>query len=401
MISTDMCRPLAVETPDKILFLVMDGLGGLPGDEGKTELEAARTPNLDALARAGIMGLHDPIGRGITPGSGPAHFSLFGYDPVKTDIGRGALAAMGIGFDLQEGDIAARINFCTLDANGIVSDRRAGRIATEECARLAAKLDGMRIAGAEAFVRPVKEHRAVVVLRGDGLSAEINDTDPQKTGLAPIPPRAVVPASQRAVGVVKTFLERAHEALAGERKANGILLRGFAARPAIPSFRECYALRAAAIAVYPDYKGIARACGMAVIDEGQSALADEFTILENHWGEYEFFYLHCKKTDTYGEDGNRDAKIHEIEAFDALVPRALALKPKVIVVTGDHSTPCRHKAHSYHPVPILIWGAEVRPDEVQSFGERACAHGGLGRFPGSEIMALAMGNALKLKKFGA
>lgn len=401
MISTEVCRSIALETPDKILFVVVDGLGGLPGPDGRTELEAARTPELDALASRGACGLHDPIGRGITPGSGPAHFALFGYDPLRTRIGRGALAALGIGFEPEPGDVAARINFCTQDENGIVTDRRAGRIPTETCARLAALLDRIEIPGAEVFVRPVKEHRAVVIFRGEGLSAAIHDTDPQRTGAPPIPPRAQEPAAERMRGIVEAFLRDARAALAAEPRANGVLLRGFAPPPAIPSFGDCYRLEAAAIAVYPDYKGIARACGMRVLEEGQATLEEEFAILERHGEAHTFFYLHCKKTDSYGEDGNREAKIHEIEALDALMPRALALRPKVLVVTGDHSTPCRQKAHSYHPVPILIAGEEVRPDGVDAFGESACAGGSLGRFPATEIMALAMGNALKLKKFGA
>lgn len=400
MISSEFVKPYTKENEKKIVMIIMDGLGGFPSANGKTELETANIPNMDELAKGGALGLIDPIAQGMTPGSGPAHFSLFGYDPVKNDIGRGALAAAGIGFDLKGGDVAARINFCTIDEKGIVTDRRAGRIATDINAELCKKLDKIKIQDIELFVRPVKDHRAVVVFRGKGLSEHVSDTDPQNTGLLTLEPKATKPEGEKTAQTAKKFVDNAKEILKADKPANMILLRGFAECPSIPSFKDVYKLNAAAIAVYPDYKGVARVCKMDVLDTGTEE-EDEIKTLEKNWTGYNFFYVHIKKTDSYGEDGNFDAKVKVIEKVDNLIPRIVALKPDLLIITGDHSTPALYAAHSFHPVPILFWGKWVRPDLALKFGETECTRGGLGRFPSSEIMALALAHTQKLNKFGA
>lgn len=400
MVSIEFAGPHVVKNEQKIVLLVMDGLGGLAGEEGETELEAAATPNMDKLAREGAVGLVDPVGQGITPGSGPAHFALFGYDPLTTGIGRGALAATGIGFELKQGDVAARINFCTVDESGNVTDRRAGRIATDLNARLCGKLGGMKIEGVELFVRAVKDHRAVVVFRGDGLSDNVSDTDPQETGAPPLAVTATDLAGEKTADIARAFIEQARSILADERPANMVLLRGFAESPRIARFPDVFKVRAGAIAVYPDYKGMARIAGMTVLDTGADE-EDEIVTLEEAWSDYDFFYVHIKKTDSYGEDGNAEGKQHVIETVDGLIPRIMALKPDCLIVTGDHSTPALYQAHSWHPVPLLLWGEWVRRDGGSAFGETACASGGLGRFPSSEIMMLALGHTRKLAKYGA
>ena len=401
MISSDFVPPLVHETESKIILLVLDGIGGLPGDDGKTELEAARTPNLDALAQRAVCGLSVPIAPGITPGSGPGHFALFGYNPVKHDIGRGALAALGIGFDLRPGDVAARINFATIDSAGNITDRRAGRIPTEESAKLADMLDReISFGGVETFVRPVKEHRGVVIFRGKELSDKVTDTDPQAVGVPPLQVLTTETDAERTAKLANEFISQAHQILKDLRPANTILLRGFAQYPDLISMSEAYKLKAAAIATYPDYRGMARVVEMDILETG-AEIADEIETLEENWGKYTFFFLHIKKTDSYGEDGNRDGKIHVIEEVDQLIPRITALNPGALIVTGDHSTPTQLRLHSWYPVPLMVAGEDVRPDDVRQFGETACAHGALGNFNAPGIMALGLACARKLGKYGA
>lgn len=391
---------LAKESGGKLLLVVLDGLGGLPGEEGLTELEAARTPNLDALAKEGVCGLADPVAPGVTPGSGPGHLGLFGYDPMAHNIGRGVLSALGVGFPLEHGDLAARANFCTVDEAGNVVDRRAGRIPTETAVKLCARLDGMRIGDVEVFVRAEKEHRAAVVFRGEDLCPAISDTDPQATGVPPKEPAPLDPRAQRSASIVAEFLSRVKETLKDEHPANMMLLRGFDTAEEFPRMPDLYKMRCAAIATYPMYRGIARLCGMELLDSGET-IEEEVACLERNWPDYDYFFLHVKKTDSYGEDGNREAKIKVIESVDALVPRIRALKPAALAVTADHSTPCAMKMHSWHPVPVLLWGANVRPDGVESFGERACAQGGLGRIRLEELLGLMLAHAGRLEKYGA
>lgn len=397
----ELVQSLKTKNNSKIVMLVADGLGGLPVQPGgPTELEAARTPNLDALAKRGVLGSMIPIKLGITPGSGPGHLGLFGYDPLKYVIGRGVLEATGVGFDVGPKDVAIRCNFCTLDAQGNISDRRAGRIASEESAPLAIKLRQVKIPGVEVFVEPVKEHRFVVVLRGEGLGGNVADTDPQKTGVPPLAPVAHDAASQRTAQVAQEFVKQAQKILAGQPKANGLTMRGFSTKPNLPTYEEAYGVKAAAIAVYPMYKGLASLVGMTIVGKPGS-LAEEIGVLEQAWNDYDFFFLHFKYTDSRGEDGNFAEKVKMIEQFDAIVPRVVALKPSVLIVTGDHSTPAALASHSWHPVPTLLVSDTCRPDGCQAFGEKECLHGGLGQFEALYLMPLALAHANRLGKFGA
>lgn len=396
----ELTRSLHQKSDAKIVMLVADGLGGLPMEPGGlTELETAKTPNLDALVRQGICGGSIPVKPGIAPGSGPGHLALFGYDPLKYVIGRGALEATGIGFELGPKDVAVRGNYCTLDAQGNISDRRAGRIASEESAPLASKLDGMKIPGVEVFVRPVKEHRFVVVFRGDGLGGDVADTDPQATGVPPLDPVAK-PGSEKTAQVAKQFIAEAQKILADQPKANGLTLRGFAEKPKLPSYEEVYGLKAAAIAVYPMYKGLARLVGMDIVGQAQT-LGEQIDVLKQNWSKYDFFFLHFKYTDSTGEDGNFAAKVKRIEELDAAVPQIEALNPAVLIVTGDHSTPSKLKSHSWHPVPTLLASEACRSDACQSFGEAECLKGGLGLFEAKYLMPLALANAGRMGKYGA
>lgn len=401
MISLEDLKELAVPAETKIVLLVMDGLGGLPRpSDGKTELEAARTPNLDQLAARGNCGLLDMVGPGITPGSGPGHLGLFGYDPLRYRIGRGVLEAVGIGLDLTKNDVASRGNFCTVDAAGNIADRRAGRISTDLCVELSALLDRIRVEGAEVIVRPVKEHRFVAVFRAEGLSGELTESDPQQLGRPPLPIQPRSPAAARTAEIVNRFVAEARRVLADRHPANMVLLRGFAKHPTLPTIPEIYGVRAASIAVYPMYRGLASLAGMEALKTGET-VADEFKTLAEHFGRYDFLFLHVKKTDSSGEDGDFDRKVHVIEEVDGQIPALMALKPDVVVVAGDHSTPAALKMHSWHPVPALLHSRWCRPDGVGKFSERACLGGGLGRLRAPELLPLAMAHALRLTKFGA
>ncbi|WP_367359959.1 2,3-bisphosphoglycerate-independent phosphoglycerate mutase [Syntrophus buswellii] len=394
---------LVIPSRTKIVFLIMDGLGGLPA-EGKpgTELETANTPHLDALAGGGVCGLLDPIAPGITPGSGPAHFALFGYDPVINNVGRGLLSAAGLDFPMTERDLFMRVNFATLNSDGQVIDRRAGRIDTETNERLCRKLDaGIRPApGTEVFFATEKEHRALIVLRGDNLREEISETDPQQTGLPPLAPEALITEASGTADLLADLLNQAKMVLADEPKANMILLRGYSRYHRFDSMSERFGLFPVAIASYPMYRGIARLLGMAVYSP-TSTLEEEIAALEAAWQDYDFFFVHVKPTDSRGEDGNFDAKVKAIEAVDALIPRITALSPDVLVVTGDHSTPAALASHSWHPVPVLLSARTCRPDRVEHFGEGDCLSGGLGRMPMSSLMTVALAHAGRLTKFGA
>jgi 2,3-bisphosphoglycerate-independent phosphoglycerate mutase len=394
-------KEISVATASKIVLMVVDGLGGLPQPKtGKTELETARTPNLDRLAEQGICGLTDPVAPGITPGSAPGHLALFGYDPVRCIIGRGVLEAVGIDFDLQAGDIAARGNFCTIDENGLVTDRRAGRVSTEECARLCRLLDEHSVAGVKVLVTPVREHRFVAVFRGDGLALETSDSDPLRTGVPPKPVAALNPEADRLASAANSFADYARTVLAPHHPANMALLRGFSRTPHLPGMTEIYRLTPAAIASYPMYRGLAKLVGMDVLSTGPE-MEDEFRTLEENYDRYDFFFLHIKPADNAGEDGDFERRVAILERLDRNLSRLIELEPDVVVVAGDHSTPAMLKGHSWHPVPVLLSARWCRPDQVTGFAEPACASGGLGRLPATQIMPLAMANALKLNKFGA
>lgn len=401
MVNLELIKPISRSSPTKIVLLVIDGLGGLPRPEtGKTELETASTPNLDKLAAKGVCGLGDPVGLGITPGSAPGHLALFGYDPVSFNIGRGVLEAVGIDFDLQPGDTAARGNFCTVDKADLIADRRAGRISTEKCTELCQLLDGQVIGSVKILVQPVREHRFIVVFRGGDLSPDVSDSDPQQLGVTPKVITALSPEADRMAGIANQFVAQAKTTLAEHLPANMVLLRGFSKQPHFPTMGEIYKLRPAAIAGYPMYRGLARLVGMKVLETGTS-IEDEFKTLIQNYARYDFFFLHIKGTDSAGEDGDFVRKVKIIEQVDKALAELMSLQPEVIVVTGDHSTPALLRGHSWHPVPVLLYSKWCRPDRVSEFSESACISGGLGRFPAKQIMPLAMANALKLTKFGA
>ena len=395
-----LARELSQQTDTKIVLLVMDGVGGLPVD-GKTELETARQPNLDALAKAGVCGLSDPILMGITPGSGPAHLALFGYDPLKYQLGRGILEALGSGVEVGRNDLVARGNFATLK-DGLIVDRRAGRIPTEENVRICARLNAHlpKRDGVVTALFPGKEHRFVARFTAEGLADALTDADPQKEGRPLVPATAIVPAAEKAAAIVNRFLDDVVAVLNDEPKANAALLRGFAKFPSIPSMQELFRLRPCAIANYPMYRGLARLLGMDVPDVGGSP-ADLFDALEKRWADHDFFYVHFKKTDSAGEDGDFARKVAAIEELDGYLPRILALKPDVLVVTSDHSTPAALKGHSWHPNPFLLAAPTAGVDDAAAFTERACARGILGRFRSLSAMPLMLAHALKMKKYGA
>ena len=402
---TDFALPDAIvdRTADtRIVLLVLDGLGGLPHpSHGLTELEVAKTPNLDALAASSSLGMQLPVAPGVTAGSGPGHLALFGYDPVRFQVGRGLLSALGVGLELVEGDVAVRLNLATLDGNGNITDRRAGRPSDPEGQRVVAKLvAGIEAPdGVEVILKPVKEHRAVLVLRGEGLSAQIADTDPQETGVPPLLATALSPDAEGTAAMVQDVVNQARALLADEEQINGILARGFARFDGFPSFEGRFGLKGVAIAKYPMYRGVARLVGMATggipTDD-----ASTVTVAEEQFGDYDFLFLHFKAPDARGEDGDFDAKVAAIEAIDALVPRVTALGPDVLLVTGDHSTPATYAAHSWHHVPVLLASKWARPTAAE-FGERTCRLGDLGFVRGMDLMSLALAHAGRLEKFGA
>ena len=401
MADLELIRGLLAPSDSKILLLVLDGLGGLaiqPG--GATALEAADTPNMDRLAAEGIVGLHQPVAPGITPGSGPGHIGLFGYDAIRYQIGRGVLEALGIGFDLQADDLAARGNFCTVDVDGMITDRRAGRISTEKCEELCRELQQIQIPGVRIFVEPVREHRLLLVLRGEGLVEGVAETDPGHVGSPPLTPVAERPEARGTAEMVGRFVDEAQKRLAGREPANMILLRGFAKLPDWPTFPETFGLRSVAVAQYPMYRGVAKLVGMDSVEVG-AARENLLTTLERVWPDYDFAFVHVKDTDKAGEDGDFDRKVSAIEEIDTFIPALVGLKPDVILVTGDHSTPAALRSHSWHPVPFLLWSSTCRRDEMERFGERWCLKGGGGLCRSDDLMPMALAHAERLAKFGA
>jgi 2,3-bisphosphoglycerate-independent phosphoglycerate mutase len=401
MVGEEIIRSLTVKTPSKIVLVVLDGLGGVRVD-GATELEAAHTPHLDELASRSICGVADPISPGITPGSGPGHLGMFGYDPLRYEIGRGVLEALGIGMELGKADVVARGNFATMDQQGTIVDRRAGRIPTEKNKELCALLQGKikEIEGARVEIRHGKEHRFVLRLTAEGLDGRLEDTDPQREGNPPRPPTPLVPEAERTAKVVALFLDQANRVLKDHHPANTVLLRGISQIPQIPSMSDLFKLTPACIATYPMYKGLARLVGMEILETGEG-IVDEFKTLKEHYKRFDFFFLHIKKTDSYGEDGNFEKKVEVIEEVDRHIPILLELGPDVIAVTGDHSTPVLLKGHSWHPNPFMLCSRYERVDDVKEFTEAACARGGLTRFLAVHEMPLMLASALKLEKFGA
>jgi len=389
---------LATGTGSRILLVVIDGLGGMADLAHGTELEEAITPNLDRLADEGVTGLLEPVGPGITPGSGPGHLALFGYDPLEFALGRGVLSAAGLGVELHPDDVAARGNLCTLDGDGNVVDRRAGRISDEEARRVVARLSAA-VQGVE--LHHEKGHRLLVVFRGEGLDPRIGDTDPQTIGVPPLDVRPLDPAATSTSELVAAKLAEIHRALAGEPAANGLVLRGFDTHRELPRFEDRTGLRAAAVAVYPMYRGIAKLLGFDVLGP-PADLADQVRLLEKHREDADYFFVHVKDADAAGEDGDRGQKIAAIERVDAAIPDlAAALEPGVIAVTGDHATPSQMAAHSWHPVPVVVHGPRSGRDDTDRFGEHWCRAGGIGVRPSMQLLPILMANAGHLAKYGA
>lgn len=398
---TDLTQP----AESKIVLLVMDGLGGLPGRPGgPTELEAAHTPNMDRLARESMVGLLHPVDIGVSPGSGPGHLGLFGYDPLTRMIGRGVLEAVGIGLELTDKDLAARGNFCAVDERGLIVDRRAGRIPTEECARMIGLIDDITLPGVDIIVKPVRDYRFALIFRGDGLSDAINETDPQRTGVEPLKVEAEEDSEEarRSADLANQWVEQVKERIKNEHPANMVTLRGWSREPGLPGFHEVFKLKAAALAVYPMYKGLASLVGMDLI-HGLANLDEQLAALEERWNDYDFFFVHHKYTDSRGEDGDFDAKVAEIEKVDTAIPAFLERDPDVFVITGDHSTPAALKSHSWHPVPVLFRAPKtgrLNPD-VTGFGETQCLKGVLGQFRAVHLMPLITAHAMRQSKYGA
>ncbi len=400
MIDLEQIRDSIASTPSKIVLLVADGLGGLPHpDTRRSELETAHIPNLDGLAQRSACGLTTPVEVGVAPGSGPGHLALFGYNPLRYMIGRGALEALGIGAELLPGDVAARGNFCTVDDDGLLTDRRAGRIRTELSAPLCQRLDGIEIPGVQVDVMPVQDYRFVLRLRGEGLSEAVEETDPQREGLPPRPARALEPAAQRTAEVIDEFVSQAGRILSEEQPANMVLLRGWAQLPNLPDFGQVYHLNPAAIAAYPMYRGLASVANMRIIPTGMT-FGDEVDTLHANWDDHDFFFIHYKPADAAGEDGDFDGKVKRLEELDTHIPRIMDLQPDVLMVAGDHATPAIMASHSWHPVPFMLHSRLTLGEGVDGFNERTCAQGSIGRIPAETIMLLALSHAGKLGKYG-
>jgi len=405
-VNRPILESLVLESSTRIVLLVLDGLGDLPhpARADRTPLEAARTPNLDTIAPRSALGRLVPVAPGITPGSGPGHLGLFGYDPIEHQVGRGVLEALGAGLPLQKGDVAARANFCTCDGAGVVTDRRAGRIAGEISARLVERLsrEAARFEDVDLVLRAGMGHRFVVVLRGPGLAGEVSDADPHHEG-KPIPQARALgkdSGSEKAARIVNAFLARAREVLKDEHPANAVLMRGLSARPHLSGYTERFKLHAAAIAAYPMYRGVAELAGMSVIPTGEGP-QQAFAAAASRWGEFDYFFIHIKGTDMAGEDGNFEAKVATIEQVDAALPALLALAPDVLCVTGDHSTPVLMKGHSWHPVPVLVHAPFAGADLAPRFHERTARAGSLGLLASRDLIAVLLANAGRLDKYGA
>ena len=397
-----MIKRLAKPGTSKIILLIVDGLGGLPvGLGGFTELETADPQNLNSLCKEGTCGMHNPVGPGITPGSAAGHLALFGYDPLKYQVGRGVAETLGIGFDLKASDVAARGNFCTTDKNGKVTDRRAGRLSTEKTIELCELLGQIELPDVRILLKPIKQYRVALILRGDQLSAVIEGSDPGQTGRKPLEIRARQPEARETAKLVQQFLAAATEKLVDHHPANMLILRGFGQRPDWPKMKDVFGLRAAAVADYPMCRGLGDLIGMHTLEAGDS-LEEKVKVIRNRWDDFDFFFLHVKSIDSAGEDGDFDHKVALIREVDEQIPRLMKLDPDVIVVTGDHSTPAALKSHSWHPVPFLLWSKQCRPDRVAKFNESACINGGYGpNFPAINIMPLMLASAQRLRKFRA
>ncbi len=400
MIDLEQLHDCYVTTPSKIVLLVVDGLGGLPHpDTRRSELETANLPNLDAMAQESACGLTTPVLPGVAPGSGPGHLALFGYDPLKYVIGRGALEALGIEVELRPGDVAARGNFCTVDRAGNLVDRRAGRIPTELSAPLCARLNRIELPGVQLDVFPVQDYRFVLRLRGEGLSEALTETDPQITGVPAQLVRPLEPAAARAAQLINDFVSQAGKLLAEEERGNMVLLRGWAQLPSLPPMGEVYRLNPAGIAAYPMYRGLATVANMKIIPTGPT-FGDEVDTLHQEYANHDFFFIHYKPADAAGEDGDFDAKVKALENLDPLIPRIRELEPEVFIVAGDHATPAIMAAHSWHPVPFMLHSSLTRGEGVPAFNEKDCGRGSIGSIPATNLMLLALSHSGKLTKYG-
>jgi len=417
----ELLARLAQPNERRIVLLVLDGVGDLRTDaQPRTALDEARTPNLDRLAARSALGRLVPVGAGITPGSGPGHLALFGYEPTapEVDIGRGVLEALGLGLEVPPDAVVARGNFATVDGSGLLTDRRAGRIPTAEgeriCARLARRIEAAGSApgdalgdGIEVEVHPGEAYRFVLLFRAAAgtppLDPGLADTDPQQLGVAALPVQAAAGAGESArqtADRIAPAVAALQAELQDEERANTFLLRGFSKPPVLPGVGELYRLRAAALAGYPIYRGVAKVCGMEIVDCGGS-FGEVLDGLEDRWSDFDYFFLHVKGTDMAGEDGDLAAKVGVIEEVDALLPRLLDLGPDVLAITGDHSTPAPMQAHSWHPVPLLLWSEGCFVDECSRFTEVEAIRGAIGTIPACDLMGLLLANAGKLAKFGA
>ena len=396
---------LAQPADSRLVLLVLDGVGDLRSEaQPQTALERASLPNLDALAQRSALGRIVPAGAGVTPGSGPGHLALFGYDPTEpgADIGRGVLEALGMGLEIRRSDVTARGNFATADRDGNLTDRRAGRPSNEECRRLVAllneSLEGLARPAARVFAG--EGHRFVLVLSGEGLSDALADTDPQTTGVPPLAPSGLAEGSESTVAAMAEIIGRMDNALAAEPQANRVLFRGFSRLPSLPAMPDLYQMRCGALAGYPLYRGVASACGMEVVATSKKP-EELFATVREHWDAFDFFFLHIKQPDMAGEDGNLDAKVQALEEVDAALPLLLELEPDVLAVTGDHSTPAPLMAHSWHPVPTILFSDRCFRDDCNRYDEVAALHGHLGTFPSHDLLALMLANGGRLAKFGA
>jgi 2,3-bisphosphoglycerate-independent phosphoglycerate mutase len=398
---TELLRQLATPNNTKIVLSVVDGLGGLPDPRThRSELETANIPHLDLLAGDSVCGLTIPVDYGVTPGSGPGHMALFGYDPLQHEVGRGVLEALGIDFDLQRSDVAARGNFCTLDAQGKITDRRAGRIPTTLTVELCERLRQIKLPGVELLVEPVREHRFVLVIRGEGLEDGLSQTDPEREGVEALPVRATSKKAEATAKLANEFIKQARDILSDQKQANGLLLRGFAKHPDLPSMPEVTQMRAGAFAVYPMYRGLAKLAGMEV-SPGGGTQESQLEALKSRWDDFDFFFYHFKRADAAGEDGDFRAKVEALEEYDKLIPQLRELDADVLMVAGDHSTPSQLAGHSWHPVPFLLHSKLGTTDDVDQFHEMSCRRGSLGIFPARHALSLAMANANRLMKYGA
>ncbi|RKX46439.1 MAG: 2,3-bisphosphoglycerate-independent phosphoglycerate mutase [Thermotogae bacterium] len=407
----------------KGILIILDGLGDRPIKElgGKTPLEYANTPNMDKLARIGVLGQQDPIAPGKPAGSDTAHLAIFGYDPYQTYRGRGFFEALGVGLTLDEDDLAFRVNFATIE-NGIVTDRRAGRISTEEAHELAKAIqENVKIPVDFIFVGATG-HRAVLVLKGMAKGYRVGENDPHEAGKPLHKFEYADEESKKVAEILEEFVQKAHEILEkhpinekrrkeGKPVANYLLIRGAGTYPDIPmKFTEEWKVKAAAVVATALVKGVARAIGFDVYTpEGATGeyntnpMAKAKKAVEL-LGEYDFVFLHFKPTDAAGHDNNPMRKVEMIEKADEMIGyimKNIDLEKTVIAITGDHSTPCEVKNHSGDPVPLLIAGGGIRADYTEAFGERECMHGGIGRVRGKYIVPMMMDLMGRTEKFGA